>query len=273
MGLLSKAVIKASPELDEMGKVLRDRIRRLPGSKTSPDTVLSLLKAYGPFRTGICFFRAGDVYESYASSGAGTEKIKIPGKTIDGPAGKEGFYRLDYPESFSGLSIPRGNIWVFPLDAETPRKHILLIVEDASFHPEAMAALLSEIRGSLIPRAPGSAPPPAEAKDPAGRIQENLAEEIRQYHTGHPLFQGILLGPPGERGGNPADFAGRVSRMVSSFGVAFPLPPGNCLVLFPETMDRELLAHRLSKSLKTQALHHFRADDPGAAAAQLGPYL
>jgi hypothetical protein len=61
--------------------------------------------------------------------------------------------------------------------------------------------------------------------------------------------------------------------MVSSFGSAFFLPPGNCLVLFPETIDRELLAHRLSKGLAAQVLYHFQADDPGIALQRLIPYL
>ncbi|MDR2258829.1 MAG: hypothetical protein LBE14_06745 [Treponema sp.] len=276
MGLLSKAGVKVSPELDEMGKVLRDRIRRLPATNTSPDTALSLLKAYGSFHTGICFFLSGEFYESYASSGAGTKKIKIPKNHITAPAGKKGFCRLDYPELFSGPAIPRGNLWVFSLDNESPRKRFLLITEDGNspFHPELMAALLSEIRGSLIPPDRIAAPPPAKANHPAGQSREEIARGLRQYHTNHPSFQGILLEPPRkERGEAKNGFTERVSRMVSSFGSVFPLPPGNCLVLFPETIDRELLAHRLSKSLDSQVLRHFQADDPGTAIIQLGPYL
>jgi hypothetical protein len=38
-------------------------------------------------------------------------------------------------------------------------------------------------------------------------------------------------------------------------------------------VDRELLAHRLSKSLGVRVLCHFQAENPGMAMLQLGPYL
>jgi hypothetical protein len=202
--------------------------------------------------------------------------MTIPGNIINDPAGHERFYRLDYPELFSGLVTPGGNIWVFPLDAEKPRKCILLITEDGNtlFHPEALAALLPEIRGNLIPPDREPAPSPVKTNDPAGQIQVETADKIRQYHIQHPSFQGILLGSlPAENGKTDTDFTERLSRMVSSFGSVLFLPPGNCLALFPGSMDGELLAHRLSKSLHTQVFFHFQADDPGTAIIQLGPYL
>jgi hypothetical protein len=173
MGLLSKAVVKASPELDETGKVLRDRIRRIPAARRSPDTAL----------------------------------------------------------------------------------------------------ILPEIREVLIPPPEGEPPPGAEENDPAGGIQTALADEIRRYHKGCASFQGIVLESPRGDGETKTDFTEKVSRMVSSFSSVFPLSRGNCLMLFPETMDRELLAHRLSKSLTVRVLRHFQADDPGMAMIQLGPYL
>jgi hypothetical protein len=110
--------------------------------------------------------------------------------------------------------------------------------------------------------------------DKTGQVQREIADEIRQYLKNQSVFQGIILKfPPGETGEAEADFAGKVSRMVSSFGSVFPLSAGNCLLLLPETMDRELLAHRLSQSLKTRVLYQFQADDPGMAIIQLGPYL
>jgi hypothetical protein len=271
MGLLSKAVVKVSPELDEMGKVLRDRILRLPVGKNAPDTALSLLKAYSSFQRGICFSLFEDSYESYASSGMGEKKIRFPRDIIDAPAVKEGFYRLDKPDLFSTLSIPQGNIlWVFSLDNTSDRNHILLITEEGNslFNPEAMAAILFEIRRVLI------LPPETGETAFTGQDQTHIAGGIRQYLKNQSFFQGIILQfPRQENGETKADFTEKVSRMVSSFGSVFSLSTGNCLTLFSKTMDRELLAHRLSKSLNTQVVYHFQADDPDTALSQLGPYL
>jgi hypothetical protein len=87
--------------------------------------------------------------------------------------------------------------------------------------------------------------------------------EIREYHKTHPSFHGIILKFP---------FDPKLSQMVSHFGVAFALAPELCLVLIPENMDRELLAHRLSKSLNVQVLDQFQAGDPGEVLDLLEPY-
>jgi hypothetical protein len=103
---------------------------------------------------------------------------------------------------------------------------------------------------------------------------DGLEKKIREYHKENPVFQGmVLVIPPGEKGKEEADFSQKISRAVSSFGLANPLSPKNCLILIPEKMDRELLAHRLLQSLKTQVLYHFQADDPVRALAELRPYL
>jgi hypothetical protein len=109
----------------------------------------------------------------------------------------------------------------------------------------------------------GKVPPDPKS---TGGAQHAVAEKIRQYHAHHARFQGIVLKSP------VRDFAGQVSRMVSSFGSVFPLPPEKCLILFPETVDWELLAHRLSKSLNIRVLYLFPADDPGMALQDLTPY-
>jgi hypothetical protein len=87
--------------------------------------------------------------------------------------------------------------------------------------------------------------------------------EIREYHKNQPSFQGIVL---------KIAFDQKLSRMLSGLGAAGFLSPENTLVLIPETVDRELLAHRLSKSLNAQVLYQFEADDPGKALDLLEPY-
>jgi hypothetical protein len=96
---------------------------------------------------------------------------------------------------------------------------------------------------------------------------------IRNFYHTHLFFQGIVLEiPPENRGETREAFGEKVSRMVSAFGPVFPLSPENLLVLIPDKLDRELLAHRLSKSLNTRVLFCFQADDPARALALLAPY-
>jgi hypothetical protein len=61
--------------------------------------------------------------------------------------------------------------------------------------------------------------------------------------------------------------------MVSSFGSAITLPSRNTLILFPASLDRELIAHRLSKSLHRSCVCSFAADNPDSAFAVIQPFL
>jgi hypothetical protein len=79
-------------------------------------------------------------------------------------------------------------------------------------------------------------------------------------------IQGIVLELPGG-----INFP-QVNRIVSALGTATALPSRRCLVLFPNTVDRELLAHRLSKSLKTKILAAFMADNVLAVPDIIRPY-
>jgi hypothetical protein len=61
--------------------------------------------------------------------------------------------------------------------------------------------------------------------------------------------------------------------MVVHFGSAYSLPGGKCLVCVPGDMDRELLIHRLSKSMNAVALSQFKTESAAEAAQALTPYL
>jgi hypothetical protein len=123
-----------------------------------------------------------------------------------------------------------------------------------------------------------------KAADKAGSEPENNTTEaagdheyiegiIRNFHHTQGSFQGIILEiPPENRGESREVFCEKVSLMASAFGQVFPLSPENLLVLIPDKLDRELLAHRLSKSLNTQVPACFSADDPPGALALLAPY-
>jgi thymidine phosphorylase len=88
---------------------------------------------------------------------------------------------------------------------------------------------------------------------------------------GDAAVQGIVLELPG--GLRAEEFSLRVNHMVSALGAAVALPSRHSLVLFSGTIDQELLAHRLSKSLKTKALSVFTADNAQAVPDIIRPYL
>jgi hypothetical protein len=276
MGLLRKAAVKFNPGLDDMGKALRDRILRIPPAKNSPDTALSLLKAYGSFQAGLCLSLSGNQYISYASSGAGSNSVTVDRDSINAQAGGERFFRLDSPELVSGFPAGKETrFWVFPLDNHIPRTRLLLVTEEGKtpFSPETLEALIREVSGALIPPAAGETRAPKKEQEPftAGE-KEKTGREIQEYRKSHPVFQAIVLDFPGGAGETGESFGEKVSRMVGNFGSALSLSPGSSLVLIPENMDRELLAHRLSKSLNAQVLCQFAADDPGKALTLLDPY-
>jgi hypothetical protein len=117
----------------------------------------------------------------------------------------------------------------------------------------------------------GKAPPENGSQAPKTG-QEKTGQEIQEYRKSHPVFQAIVLEFPGNSGETGETFGEKAARMAGAFGSVLSLPSGSSLVLIPENMDRELLAHRLAKSLHTQVLCQFEADDPGKALTLLGPY-
>jgi hypothetical protein len=103
---------------------------------------------------------------------------------------------------------------------------------------------------------------PAGAKVVQGMIQN--------YWLQNSSFQGIVLGMPkyaGEAGFE--QFFATAASIVVSFGGIIRLPSRNILVLFSRTLDRELLAHRLARTLRTQALVSFEAASPGEAFSRI----
>jgi hypothetical protein len=101
---------------------------------------------------------------------------------------------------------------------------------------------------------------------------QGITDGIRGYLSCHTGLQGIVVEMTKDYG-NSTDFAGELGRIVSSMGEALPLPARFCLVLIPAEADRELLAHRLSRSLKTTVSFHFRAESLDKALKLLHAYL
>jgi hypothetical protein len=98
-------------------------------------------------------------------------------------------------------------------------------------------------------------------------------DKLAAYGKDRSGFQGIVLEPPGDMEEGPEEFTARVAAMVASFGTALTLPAAGTLILFDKSKDRELISHRISKTLRTRALFNFQADNPGDAYKLLQAYL
>jgi hypothetical protein len=134
---------------------------------------------------------------------------------------------------------------------------------------------------------PGFRPGQA-AQVPAGT--EGVRDMIRGYWLRNPSCQGIVLELPehARRDCSPEAgfkevsfqeagfqesgfemFFGTAASLVASFGRAVRLPSKNILILFSKAGDRELLTHRLVKSLRTRVLASFEADSPGEVLSRI----
>ncbi|MDR2028541.1 MAG: hypothetical protein LBP93_03270 [Treponema sp.] len=250
---------------------MRDRLLGLSQKKASPYTALSLLKAYGSFQIGICLILKKKAYESYTSVGLGMEKISIPQTALAGVEG--GFYKIDAPELLSLKSMgPRMTLWAFPLDNQRPCRRVLLLAEEGGslFNPPAIASIVSDARDIFILREEET----GEEKKEGPEKTEDLSKVLTQYHKFYPSFQGIVLEPPDTFGEDEKDeLFCQISAMVSSFATVTPLPSRRSLILFPKSMDRELVMHRLIKSLKAEVLCTFEADNPDSALELIQPYI
>ncbi len=108
-----------------------------------------------------------------------------------------------------------------------------------------------------------------ELQDSARLLSKKIRDFIEEYRRGNgsSLFQGIVVDISSEAGGENVNLSG----MVSHFGSVYALPGGKRLLLVPAGFDRELLAHRLSKT--AAVLRQFRADSVEAALRELRPCL
>jgi hypothetical protein len=265
-----------------MGKALLDRIRRLPPRKTTPYTALSLLKAYGSFRIGLCLSLREGNYISYAAIGLAAEKISIPCKKLySSETANKPFIKL----KLSGIIDPGNKLagddfyyWAFPLDAESPWSALILLGDsnNSLFNPESLRQI---IQGALEIFSPQidkilirnvSDPAPQHFKNIPGPLEA----AITQYNKINPQFNGIVLDfPAGMAEDEAEDFNKMVYNMVSLLGITMILPSRRSLILLPGSLDKEIIAHRISNSLNTKALIVFKSESPGEALDIIRPYL
>ena len=103
---------------------------------------------------------------------------------------------------------------------------------------------------------------PEQSSGGTAAVNNHLEEQIAQYHRVYADFNCILLDFPEPAVGNKADFCKTVSEMMTQSGTVIPLTSGRPLILLPVVKDRELIVHRLTKSLKTKELLSFEANSP-----------
>ena len=88
-----------------------------------------------------------------------------------------------------------------------------------------------------------------------------IIEKITQFHENCGHFNCILFDIPGHAE-NENSFCQSVTKIIGNTGTVIPLPAGRPLILLPLSADRELIVHRLSKSLDAAPLLSFEADGP-----------
>jgi hypothetical protein len=98
--------------------------------------------------------------------------------------------------------------------------------------------------------------------NPSARIKEpdSFEEKIFEYHNLYGNHNLIIFENPGN-GESPDDFCQKLVSLLNNTVTAFPMAAGFPIVLLPLSMDRELVAHRLSKTLNTKILLSFEAQN------------
>jgi hypothetical protein len=282
MGFLSKAIVAST--LNPAERTVRDRILRLIQRKegTSPYTALSLLKAHAAFQIGVCLSLRNDRYVSYASVGLGITRTIISPELITActiPNTIPPYCKIDRPEEFPVNIAEDADIWLFPLEdtaPEAPCHVFLLIVENGSsaFNPTGFACIVATVRKALLPSSREEAattPPEPFAQNTDSSLvptREGVENSVGDYCKQHPAFQGIVLELPTDEDGRSLALR-QLDQMVSSLGVVIRLNKTRDLALFPQEMDRELIVHRLVKSLGVLCPRSFEADSPERAFAIL----
>jgi hypothetical protein len=289
MGLLNKAGSTSTLDQDGLGKTLRDRLTRLSPSRSSPYTALSLLKNGTYFKIGICLSLKNNAYTSYATVGLGMQKIQIPLESINQIAAKSEphkkfcqFYRFESNASpVISEQFPYTVFFFFPLDDKKPGGCILLVKEEEPpFNIELIDYILSQTKQTFVttedmPPVPGDIQNPPDTSVEKVLIEKNrnrIQTEIDKFQDRYPVFYGIVLkGPPGAKANE--DFTARISAMIRLFGICTALPGFRQLLLLPGNADKELIQHRLSKSLNTEPILSFKADTTEKALALVKNYI
>ena len=81
--------------------------------------------------------------------------------------------------------------------------------------------------------------------------------EIKQFYDVYNVLNGIIFDSKGDN-----NFHVKIQNIIDRAGTVIPLPSGNPLILLRGTVDRELITHRLSRSLDIMPVLSFEAETP-----------
>jgi hypothetical protein len=98
-----------------------------------------------------------------------------------------------------------------------------------------------------------------------------IKDELVRYHRAHGVFSGIIFEAP-----QPNEYQGfteQVATMTAFFALTLRLPVFRCLILFPSSIDKELVAHRIAKSLNTRICLIFQSESPEGAFESFRSFL
>jgi hypothetical protein len=93
----------------------------------------------------------------------------------------------------------------------------------------------------------------------------SIVEKVTQYQKTYGRFNCILFEIPD--GGS--DLCQKLAGMIKYTGIVIPLSPSRPLILLPSSVDRELIVHRLSKTLKAAPLFSFEAGSPKSVLSKI----
>ena len=105
---------------------------------------------------------------------------------------------------------------------------------------------------------------------PSSPLEKAIMEKISSCYKKFGIFQCVVIEALKYSAG---EFTGRLSFMVSGFGIAQGLAPGRALVIFNSTQDCELLGKHLAKTVPGKNIANFLANTPEEAFSFIKQYL
>lgn len=242
-GLLSKASslrIQSFGEEEAFETAFIQSVNRLPASDSTPFTVLSLLKVFHPFSAALYLTLQGNNFECATAIGVESAAAGIPVSVLFPPS-KLGPHRIGSAGDFGIASASAETAaWVFPVAPSTPPYTAALVLVEEPGKPldgasiaRALVACASRFTSIQTRSAPA-----------VSVIKDFLASALHEA----PGLHLIVLEREGAK-----DLANQASAAVAALGSAIALGDGRALIAVPTGHDRELLAHRLAKSLQAIA--------------------
>jgi hypothetical protein len=146
-----------------------------------------------------------------------------------------------------------------------------LLKKAAAGHESSHGGLLKKISKKQYKKN-NSIPQEAPSKKtvPSSPMEKAVVEKLFAGFARFGIFQGVILEALKYSAG---EFSGRLSFMVSGFGVAQGLAPGRALVLFDSKQDGELIGRHLAKTVPGNTIFIFQAKTPQEAFNHIKPYI